>query len=423
MAHEEPGHAKWRAGYVLLIAGLVSVVSYYDRFLLTILVEPVKHDLGISDGQVGLLAGIGFALVYGVLGIPMARIADRYGRARILAGFLALWSAMTALSGATSNFTTMLLARVGVGVGEAGGIPTVHALVADRFSPGRRGLALSTIGAWGALGMSLALAAGGFISDHWGWRMAFYLSGIPGIVLALLVRFSVADPRSTGSAVAPSSVPPIAASFRLLWERRSFFLVCVGVGLAGISQYGMQVWSPAFLMRTYGMSAGEVGVSYSVAVGPASVVSILLGGWINDRLVQRDVRWSAWLLAWSFGLSVPLVLAFLLVRSYAVAMVLTVLWTLVGNLWTGPAYAAVQNLAGPQLRALAAAIFMMIINLFGVALGPVIPGVLSDVLAPHFGASSLMIGLCILAAGGAVPLVLFLMAARTIKADVLDANR
>ncbi|WP_165191454.1 spinster family MFS transporter [Caulobacter soli] len=413
----------WYSSYVLLIVGLVSVMNYYDRFLLTILVEPIKRDLHITDAQVGLLAGIGFALMYSVLGVPMARLADRHGRAKVLAGVVGFWSLMTAASGMTINFATMLLARAGVGVGEAGGLPTVHALIADYFSPKRRGFALSLMGVCGAIGMSLALVGGGLINDWHGWRMAFYLAAIPGVILALLVIFTVKEPLAHIQAqAADKTAPPLGAAFKTLWGRKAFVLLCAGMAVGAVGAYAHQTWIPAFLMRTYHLTAGQVGAQYSAVTGPTMIVAILLGGLINDWLLRRDKRAPLWIIAASFSLSVPASLAFFLVRDLHLALGLSIVMTLAGGLWTGPAYAVVQSLAGPKLRALTAAIFMMIVNIVGLGLGPLVGGLLSDAFVPHFGAESLKASLCALTLCLALAVPLFLLATRTLDADTLDAE-
>ncbi len=413
----------WYSSYVLLIVGLVSVMNYYDRFLLTILVEPIKRDLHITDAQVGLLAGIGFALMYSLLGVPMARLADRHGRARVLAAVVGFWSLMTAASGMTVNFTTMLLARAGVGVGEAGGLPTVHALIADYFSPKRRGFALSLIGVCGAIGMTLALAVGGLINDWHGWRMAFYVAAAPGLILALLVILTIKEPLAHVQAKAANNATlPLGAAFKTLWRRKAFVFLCAGMAVGAVGAYAHQTWIPAFLMRTYHMTAGQVGAQYSAVTGPTTIVAILLGGLINDWLLRRDKRAPLWIIAASFGLGVPASLAFLLVHDFHLALGLSILMTLAGGLWTGPAYAVVQSLAGPKLRALTAAIFMMIVNIVGLGLGPVAGGVLSDLFAPHFGAASLTASLCALTLCGAIAVPLFLLATRSLDADMRDAE-
>jgi MFS family permease len=227
------------SGYVLTVLGLVSVLNYYDRNLITILVEPMKRDLHLTDANIGLLTGIGFALMYSLLGIPMARLADRHGRAKLLSATLAIWSLMTVLSGRAANYTAMLLARVGVGIGEAGGLPATHALVADYFSPANRGKALSVIGICGALGVSLAMAGGGLISDWRGWRAAFYIGGLPGLVLSALLLFTVRDRTANpDSAKQSQPAPKLRTVFAALWSRRSYVHLCSGLGIALIGGYG-----------------------------------------------------------------------------------------------------------------------------------------------------------------------------------------
>jgi MFS family permease len=411
----------WYPGYVLAMLGLVSVLNYYDRNLIAILVEPMKRDLHLSDANIGLLSGIGFALMYSVLGIPVARLADRYGRARVLAATLAVWSLMTVLSGRAMNYTSMVLARIGVGVGEAGGLPASHALVADYFAPVSRGKALSVIGICGALGISLSLAGGGFINDWRGWRVAFYVGGLPGLALSVLLFLTVRDKQWAILPGTPDSRPAtikLRTVFAALWSRRSYVLLCFGLGLAAIGAYGQFAWSPAFLMRSYHMSAGQVGGYYTAAVGPASLVAVFLGGALNDWLIKRDRRWSLWILAACFAINVPVSLIFFLVHNFPLAMVMTLVSTTVGSLWVAPSYALVQDLAGPYMRAIAAAIFMMIINIIGLGLGPYVTGVLSDRLAPRFGESALAVSLCAVTMTCGAGVVIFLLATRTVAADI-----
>lgn len=415
----------WYPGYVLTMLGLVSVLNYYDRNLIAILVEPMKRDLHLSDANIGLLSGIGFALMYSLLGIPVARLADRYGRARVLTASLAVWSLMTVLSGRAINYTTMLLARVGVGVGEAAGLPASHALVADYFSPASRGKALSVIGICGALGIAVSLAAGGYISDWRGWRVAFYVGGVPGLALSALLFLTVRDKQWAILPGTPESRPAtikLRAAIAALWSRRSYVLLCAGLGLAAIGAYGQQAWTPAFLMRSYHMSAGQVGGYYSAAVGPASLVAVFVGGALNDWLMKRDRRWSLWILAASFAINVPVSLIFFLVHNFPLAMAMTLLTTIVGSLWVAPSYALVQDLAGPYMRAIAAAIFMMIINIVGLGLGPYATGLLSDRLAPRLGESALAVSLCAVTMTCGAGAVIFLLASRTVAADIEAAG-
>ena len=423
MATEDSGRG-YRI-YILIVLGASSVLNYYDRNLITILVEPMKRDLSLSDSQIGLLTGIGFALMYSVLGIPVARLADRFGRARVLAGALALWSLMTSMSGRASSFFTMLLARIGVGIGEAGGLPATHALIADYFPARTRGKALSVIGICGALGLSLALAAGGFISERFGWRAAFYVGGLPGLILSVVLLLTVRDVKASAQAgldLSSRAPQKLGVVFAALWARRAYVWLCTGLGFAAIGAYGQFAWTPAFLMRTYQMSSGQIGGYYSAVVGPATLVSVFIGGALNDWLMKRDQRWSLWLLAACFAINVPASLLFYQTHNFRLAMTLSVVNAALGSLWVAPSYALVQSLAGPALRAIAAAIFMMIVNIIGLGLGPFATGALSDHLTPRFGDSSLGLSLCAVSLTCLIGVAFFLIAARTVAADINTAQ-
>lgn len=417
-----PRARPWYSSYVLMVLGLVSMANYYDRNLITILIEPIERDLHLSDGQIGLLSGLGFALMYSLLGVPMARLADRMGRTRVLGGVVAIWSVMTVLTGRATNFATMLAARVGVSIGEAGGLPTAHALVADYFSPRWRGKALSTIGVCSALGIGLATAGGGLINDWRGWRMAFYISGLPGLAIAALVLFTIKEPRRLTASGAPAPTVPLGEAFATLWRRKAYVMLCVGMGLAAIGAYGQQTWTPAFLMRAYHMTTSQIGVKYSAVTAPATLISVFLGGLINDWLVARDQRWPIWLLVAAFGLSTPLSLAFYLIHDFNLALGLSVVTTVFGGLWVGPSYALIQGLAGPRMRALAAAIFMMVVNIVGLGMGPYLTGALSDGLTARFGPAALTVSLCAVSMTGIVGAICFLLAGRTVIADVAEAD-
>ena len=412
---------KWYSTYALLLIGLVSITNYYDRNLISILVEPVKHDLHLTDSQIGLLSGIGFAIMYSLLGVPVAQLSDRFGRARVLGVVVAIWSVMTALTGRTVDFVTMLLARAGVGVGEAGGLPASHALVADFFSVRLRGKALSFIGVTGALGLSLAFAAGGYISDRWGWRYAFYAGAAPGLVLSLLIFLTLREPqRRTDVTVQPES---LGAALAALWRRKAYVLLCMGVGVAAIGVYAQLTWTPAFLMRTYHMSATKVGGYIGLIQGPGAMAAIFFGGVLNDWSARRDARWPFWIIALSIGIIVPASFVLFLVHDFQLALSMQVVFGVVGAVWTAPSYALVQALAGSRLRALAAAIFMMLVNIVGLGLGPWVAGALSDSLRPAYGDKALAYSLCITSLTCVVGFFCFLAATRTVRVDVAEAER
>jgi predicted MFS family arabinose efflux permease len=410
--------------YVLGVLGCVSLANYYDRNLISILVEPIKRDLRLSDAQIGLLSGFAFALAYSVFGVPVARLADRYGRTRILSLALAAWSAMTVLTGRTADFLTMLLARAGVATGEAGGLPATHALVADYFGPERRGTALSVIGVCGALGASLAVAGGGLINEWRGWRTAFFLGGIVGLVLAIVLWSTVSEPARApvNASQETRRSASLTSTFRTLWGRRSYLHLCVGLAICAVGAYGQFAWAPTFFMRSYHLSTAQVGGYYSAAVGPATLVSIVLGGVLNDWLLKRRKSAPLWILAVTFGLTVPASLLFLLVHHLLLAMSMAVVTTVLGSLWIGPSYALVQSLSGPALRATAAAIFMMAVNIVGLGLGPYLTGLLSDALAVRFGDQALALSLSVVTAFSGLGVIHFLIAMRTVEADMAAAE-
>lgn len=414
------------ARYVLAVLGLISILDYYDRNLISILIEPIELGLHLDDAQIGLLSGIAFALAYGVCGIPIARLADRYGRVRVLTAGVVVWSLMTVMTARAIDFTSMVLARIGVALGEAGAFPATQALVAEYFPLERRGTALSVIGVCGGIGLTLALAGGGLLNDWVGWRGAFLISGVPGLLLAVLLWLTVREPDRAAAGSALKAVSKKISGkkpLRVLMGRRSYVHLCIGLGFAAIGAYAQMTWAPAFLMRTYHLSTGQVGGYYSAAVGPATLVSIFLGGVLNDWFVRRG-RYSApvWMLVAAFGLTVPLSVVFYLTRDFALAMVLTVFSTVLGGLWVAPFYAVVQNLAGPELRAFSAAIASLIINVIGLSAGPYLAGLFSDLLAPRFGIQSLGISLNILNVTFVIGVVHFILASRTVHADVIEAE-
>jgi len=414
------------ARYVLAVLGLISILDYYDRNLISILVEPIEKGLHLDDAQVGLLSGVAFALAYGVCGIPIARLADRYGKTRVLTAGVVVWSVMTVATARAFNFATMALARCGVAFGEAGAFPATQALVAEYFPLERRGTALSVIGVCGGIGLTFALAGGGLLNDWVGWRGAFLLSGLPGLLLAVLLWFTVRDVDRSGAARTARIEPRRAGEkspLRTLLARRSYVHLCIGLAFAATGAYAQANWAPAFLMRTYHLSTGQVGGYYSAVVGPATLISIFLGGVVNDWFVRRG-HYAApvWMLAASFALIIPLSLAFYLTHDFILAMGLTLVSAVLGGLWVAPFYAAVQNLAGSDLRAFAAAIASMIINVIGLSAGPYLAGVLSDLLAPTFGIHSLGVSLNILNVTYVIGVMHFVLASRTVAADVLEAE-
>ena len=411
--------------YVLTLVSLAAAFNYYDRYLLAILIEPIKGELGLSDTQIGLLSGFAFAVVYCSAAIPIARIADRGFRVRVLAAALGFWSTMTALTGFSANYAQLIASRLGVAVGEAGGLPSTHAIVVEYVPEARRATALSIVAFVSAIGTSAAMIFGGMIADSYGWRWAFILAGIPGLVLALLIWITINEPRpvppSEGQAP-PLAPPTLREALHALWRRRSFVYFCVGTGFGMISVFAFQIWAPSFLMREFGLTAGEVSTSYSIVFTVGNLAAAILGGILYDTLFRRDVRWAFWLQAISFGASLPLGLLFLFAPNYTFLLLITPLVILINSLYSTPAYALVQGLSGPRLRATGAAVFMLVANLVGFGLGPSLVGFISDLLVPTFGNESLKYALAAVFFSGPVAAMIFVKAAARVEEDLAAAD-
>lgn len=414
--------SKLRAGYILLILSAIFFLNQFDRNLIGILIPDLKRDLHLSDGQVGLLSGLAFAFCYCLGAVPIARFADRGRRVQALAGALTFWSLMTALCGAATSFGTMVLARMGVGLGESGGAPTMQALIAETFHRKWRGTALGINAVAGGLGGIAALQIGGLLAERHGWRMAFVIAAIPGFVIALLLIATVREPNRGAEQRAAASVA-LREVLATLAKRRSFVWTVAGLAIALMASYGAQAWVPTYLMRHYGLGAGQVGAAYARATGPALVVGILFSGVISDWLSRRDQRWSVWLLAISFGLAIPVEIGFLMLNDFGQVLLLAVPMTFLRGLWMSPTYAVIQHLAGPRFRSTGAAIFMLVANIVGQGMGPTLVGWLSDLLAAAHGRDALRFALLFSTATYAIGMVGFFLAARTVRADIADADR
>lgn len=417
---QNAGVSKARAGYTLFILCLISALNYYDRFLIGILVEDLKRDLALSDAQIGLLSGLAFALVYSAASIPVASYADRGFRVRVLGSAAGIWSLMTGLCGMATGFWTMLFARFGVGIGESGGAPTTHAIVAETFSDKWRATALAAIGVAGAIGTSAAFAGGGYIAQHYGWRWAFFAAAISGILIAIIFALTVREPRRLPTSAANPALPARAALGQLL-RRPAYVWICAGVSIFSIGGFGSSAWTPAYLMRYFGRDAATVGLDYSAIIGPAAIIAVFAGGFLADWLGRKDVRAPYWFLAISMFASIPLSVIQLTTESYETALAMVWPSALMGSLWISPTYAIVQALSGSKLRAMGAAFFMLCVNLVGQSLGPLLVGAMSDYFSAAYGnvglRYALLIGTTSFIAGG----VAFLMAARTARADMAKA--
>ena len=398
---EKPGGAP-HPRLLLWTLLVVYIFNFIDRQIVAILAEPISRDLQLSDSQLGLLTGLAFALFYATLGVPIARVADngRSNRSRMIAVFVAVWSVMTALCGVAQNFWQLLLARIGVGVGEAGCTPTAHALIADSLPPEKRAGGIAFFG-----GMAEAL----------GWREAFWVVGIPGLLLAVFVWFFLKDPR-LGRA-APADAPPrlsMWASLKLLATSPAYCLVLSGASLVAFLSYGKGVWVLVYFQRTHKLSVGQTAIWVGVILGIAGIVGTWLGGWAADKFGSKDRRHMLTLPAWAMVLAAPVLFAGYMVDDWRLAIALLVLPTIANSAYYGPAYGAAQVLARPDTRAMAAAWMVFAQNLIGLGLGPLLFGALSDMLKPEYGTQSVRIVLYFAAWAGLVPALLFWLGARAL---------
>ncbi len=413
------------ANYVLGLLFVVYVFNFIDRQILSILLEDIKAELGVSDTAMGFLTGIAFALFYTVAGLPIARWADHGSRRTIIALGLAVWSVMTAASGLVRSFGQLVIARVGVGVGEAAGSPPAHSLIADYFPPERRATALSIYNMGINIGILFGFLAGGWINEFFGWRQAFFVVGLPGIALAVLVRFTIREPARGSSEGITQDEPaePIGKVFRFLWSLRSFRHLAFAGGLHAFAAYGFAQWTPTFLRRVHDLSSGEAGTWLGLVIGLGGAVGSLVGGLIADRKAREDSRWYMWVPAISAIGTVPFAAGFLLVDSFLLSMVLYTPAVILGAMWLGSCLAATQGMVKLRMRAVASAILFLILNLIGLGLGPQAVGILNDALAGRFGDEAVRYSLLIVSFTGLWAALHFLLAARSLETDLEAKNR
>lgn len=375
--------------YVLGVLVVVYVFNFIDRQILAILAPSIKAELGLSDTQIGALTGVAFGIFYATLGIPIARLADRYSRVNILSICLAIWSLMTALSGLAANFWHLLIARIGVGIGEAGGSPPSHSLIADYFPPERRATALGIYALGIPIGILFGNLAGGWINEFFGWRLAFFVVGIPGLMLALLLKFSVKEPPRGYSEPNRTKQPESKVSFakvlKTMWGYPTFRHISLGCGTQAFVGYGAIAWMPSFLVRTHDMSIGQVGTALGLIIGICGGAGTLLGGYLADRFGANNLKWYMLLPALGFLIAVPFGFGVFIVDSLFLALFLYTVPAFLVNLYTGPTFGMTQSLAPLAMRAAASALLLFILNIIGLVFGPTTIGVLSDLLQGSWG--------------------------------------
>lgn len=424
--------------YALWVLLIIYTLNFLDRQVVNILAEPIKRDLGLADWQLGMMTGLAFAIFYTVLGIPIARIAETKNRPYIIGISVAAWSAFTVLCGFAQNFWQLILARIGVGVGEAGCTPPAHSLITDYVPKEKRASAIAFYSIGTPLGTLAGMAMGGLVADAYGWRVAFMVAGAPGIVFALIAAFTLVEPRkklAAEMAARASTQISFAAALAVLATKKTFWLVALAASVKAFIGYGYAPFIASFFFRVHGAdiaqlagmfglkSAGFLGLALGLINGTAGVIGAWLGGVLADRLGAKDLRAYVTVPAIASVVTIPIFITAVSLDAPMAAIGLLSVNALLATLWYGPVYATAQSIVDPALRATASAVLLLIINLIGLGLGPVAVGLLSDILAGPVGlgeAQGVRWALIISATLGLAAFGLFWAARKTIRDEMVS---
>ncbi|NIB42447.1 MFS transporter [Pseudomaricurvus alkylphenolicus] len=402
---------------------LVYMFNFVDRQLLVILQESIKQDLGFSDTQLGMMSGFAFALLYVSFGIPIARMADRGNRRNIVALSLGIWSLMTAICGLSYSFIQMLLARMGVAVGEAGGGPPALSMISDLYSEKNRATAMSIYSSGIYAGLIAGYVFGGWLGDTYGWRTAFIVIGLPGVLLAALLMYTVEEParyRPNGEIQdTGKKQEPFIETLRMLWNITAFRYIAIAGGLSCFSSYGIGNWMPSYLLRSFEVSTAEVGLWMGLTAGVGGLLGTFGGGVLVDKLKTSDKRWYIWLPAIAMLGTIPVGMVILTTNNENLAIALNGLTVLLFATWLAPIIALSHELVGPERRAQATAVLFFLINIIGMGMGPASVGILSDAMTSAEGVDSLSYAMmAALVFGGGFGGYCFLIAGRSLVCEV-----
>jgi predicted MFS family arabinose efflux permease len=405
--------------YTVGLLTLIYTANYVDRQIVAILLPSIKADLVLSDTQLGMLTGLAFGIFYATLGIPIAYLADRMSRKKIIIASLTLFSLMTYACGLAQNYVQLLLARIGVGVGEAGTSPPSHAMIADMYAPSDRATPLAVFALGINLGLFVAFIAGGYIADNYGWRAAIQVVALPGFVLAIIAWLTLKDPpRGMSDDSSESTAPPLMVTVRYMLSTPSLLQLLIGSTLIIIVGYGAVAWLPSYFIRVHGMTATQVGTILALMIGIGGAVGTTLGGVAADRLGKKDVRWNMWLVGIVGIIATPFSIMGYLAGSSQAALLWLIIPTMVGALYFGPTLAMLHTLVKPEMRSLASAILLFVNNIFGLGLGPLMVGIMSDALTPQYDAQGLGVALALMVLIGVWGSVHFILAGNVLARDI-----
>jgi len=413
---------KGKGSYKWVVLGLLTLIytfNFIDRQIIVILAEPIKAEFGLSDQDLGWLTGLAFAAIYVVLGIPLARFADSHNRKNIVTACLAIWSVMTAVSGMAANFVHLLLARVGVGIGEAGCSPPSHAIISDYFPQEKRATALSIYSMGIYLGILLGFVVGAVIAKQYGWRNTFYIIGIAGVVLSVLSYFFIREPiRGAMDDTQEVSEVGFGDVLKYLWSKKTFVYISIAGGLNTFATYGVGNFLPSFWQRVHGLSIVEAGIAMGLTAGFGGMIGTFGGGWLSDKLQVKDKRWYMWIVLFAglFNI-IPSVLVYFSDNT-TLAISMSFFTSLLTAVYMGPSLAVSYSLINAKMRALTSSIFFFVLNFIGLGFGPLVIGILSDYFEPSYGNLSLRYAFTITFATGILSAVFYYLASRTYRKDL-----
>jgi predicted MFS family arabinose efflux permease len=415
---QDKASAGYRA-YVMFILVVVYTFNFIDRQIIGILAVPIKADLALTDTQLGLMGGLAFALFYTALGIPIAMLADRSNRTWIMAIALTLWSAMTAICGTVQNFWQLFLARLGVGVGEAGGVAPAYSLISDYFPPQQRARALSIYSFGIPIGSALGIVFGGIIASKIDWRYAFFAVGIAGIIIAPIFKLTVAEPErgQFDPNYTKASPPALGDIIRKLMQKPSFWIMSFGAACSSMMGYGLFFWLPSFFVRSYSISLIDASLFYGAILLVGGLAGIWLGGSLADRFGASRRGAYVVIPAFAFVATVPFYVVAILSPNLTTTFFAMLIPTALGLVWLGPVLAAIQHVVPPNMRATASAIFLFINNLIGIGAGTVAIGILSDNLQARYGDDSLRYAILAGTSFYVLAAMLFFLSAKYLKND------
>jgi MFS family permease len=413
--------------YVVAVLVLGYIFNVVDRGALGIMVEPIKQELQISDTAMGLLTGFAFAVFYSVMGVPIARLADRWSRVNVLALAITLWSIATVLCGAAYNYLTLFLARSATGVGEAGGSPPSHSLISDYFPISQRATALAVYAMAVPIGTSIGSVASGWGNVYFGWRWTFVMVGLPGLLVALLVWLTVKEPPrgySDGSANTQKEAPPFLDVFRFLLTRRSFMHMSLAAALHSVVWYAGSNWNAAFFVRSHEMNTGIAG-NYLGMFALIGAIGSFAGGFLADRISTRkdDKRWYMWVPGIACVAMVPFQFFSYLSPNLAVVVPSFSIMVVLASMFFGPSFAVAQSVATVRMRAVSTSVLLFIQTIIGLSIGPFLVGLFSDLLQPTAGVSSLRYALVIVGLANIWAAGHYFLGSRTYRDDLVETAK